>query len=188
LEVVEVVDQRDLQRLGGLAVKFPLSTLIKQLLDKAGIDYNCVFDVTYGGGRFYGYFRRDIDLLIGADVEVWSWVVEPDIFIKKPAWQSYKVLKKLGLRPTLIVVDPPFSKDVKYNKRSMFSYVFGGPYLIIESAIKAAEELSTRYVLVHWDRIESFGKKVIAVKGHKKCARYLHDTNKPTYLYILELT
>jgi len=184
---VEVVDQRELQKLGGKAVDFPLSALIKQLLDEASIDYSFIFDVTYGEGRFYGYFRNEIDLLVGADVGVWDWVVEPDLFIRRPVWSSYKVLKKLGLKPSLLVVDPPFRRNVRYNKREMFSLLWGGPWIIVESAIKAAEALHVKHVLVHWDRIETFNKKLILAKGHKKCARYLHDTNQPSYFYILEV-
>ena len=184
---VEVVDQRDIQRLGGKAVDFPLSALIKQLLDENSMDYSFIFDVTYGEGRFYGYFRNEIDLLVGADVGVWDWVVEPDLFIRKPVWSSYKVLKKLGLKPSLIVVDPPFQRGVRYNKRKMFSYVLGGPHIIVESAIKACRELSSKHVLIHWDRIETFNRKLVAAKGCKICARYLHDTNQPSYFYILEV-
>jgi len=183
----EVIDQREIQRLGGKAVKFPSSALIKQLLDEAEIDYSFIFDVTYGEGRFYGYFRHEIDLLIGADVAVWDWVVEPDLFIKKPVWQSYKVLKKLSLKPSLIVVDPPFSKWYRYEKRQLYHYVWAGAWTIVEYAVKAAEALHVKHVLVHWDRVETFNCKLLKAKAFKKCARYLHDTNQPTYFYILEV-
>ena len=183
----ETIDQRELQKLGEKAVKFPSSALVKQLLDEANIDYSFIFDVTYGEGRFYGYFRDKIDVLVGADIETWNWVVEPDLFVKKPVWSSYKVLKKLQLKPSIVVVDPPFNRDVRYNKRVMFSNLLGGPYTIIESAIKACRELGSKYVLIHWDRIETFNCRLLKAKGHKKCARYLHDTNQPTYFYLLEV-
>ena len=183
----EVIDQREIQRLGGKAVKFPSSVLIKQLLDETGIDYSFIFDCTYGEGRFYGYFRDKIDLLVGADVEIWSWVVEPDLFVKKPVWSSYKVLKKLGLKPSLLIVDPPFSKWYRYEKRQLYHYVWAGAWTIVEYAVKAAEALHVKHVLVHWDRVETFNKRLLSVKAFKPFTRYLNERYEPTYFYILEV-
>ena len=178
-----VVDQREVQRRGGICAKVPTACIVADLLKEAGIEARnlLVFDITYGQGRFWAKIRPRV--LIGADVAVLEWVVEPDIFIKKPAWQSWRLVKQLGIRVDLVAVDPPWS-DRGSSLRHHFGIdrALGGPKPILEAAACAARELRAQYLLVHYKtRYVPQGFSVVAEMEWLPVTRYIdYSKAKPT--------
>ena len=178
-----VIDQRDIQRKGGRAAKYPSSYIIYSILTKYNL--HNVLDVTYGRGRFY-YYRKP-RLLVAADPKVWDWVVEPDIFIPKPVWALEPVLKMLNTRFDVIVCDPPaWEKGVHYNRRDEYSFVLGSAELIIEETIKLARRLEIRYMLLHYNK--TIDLPIIENVEFRYIARYLNNQSmKTTYFTLYEV-
>jgi len=190
---VPLVDQRDMQKRGGICARFPVSCLLYDMLKEQGLQPEIVFDTTYGEGRFWGAWKPKI--LIGADVRVLNWVVEPDLFIKKPVWSSWQVLARLGLesRIDLVVVDPPWGiiTGSRHGTRPHYYKPFGSPDVILEEGIKAAEKLGCNHVLVHYYRIvERENWRIINAKRFIYFTRFLKQDTKynpnTSYFYILE--
>jgi hypothetical protein len=188
--IVENVDQREIQKRGGLYAKFPGSYVICSILDR----YNCksVLDVTYGEGRFYMFCRDNIDILIGSDPKRWDWVVKPDLFYPFNVFHLYMLLSKkkfdIPIRGVdVVVVDPPrWTTYAIYNRRKMFNYLVGTPESIFETSGKIAKLLNTRYVLVHYRNVVKLEQYIpIHLVEFKWFARYLNTENKNTSLYIL---
>ena len=188
--IVENVDQREIQRMGGLYVKFPSSYIICSFLDK----YSCrsVLDVTYGQGRFYKTCRDNILFLIGSDPNKWNWVVKPDLFYQFNVFYLYMLLSKRKFdlpirRLDIIVVDPPkWIINATYNKREMYNYLVGTPEAILTTSGKIAKELNTRYILIHYRNMVQIEEYTpIHVVKFKWFARYLYTESKNTSLYIL---
>jgi len=187
---VEQVDQREIQKRGGLYVKFPSSYIICSMLER----YNCksVLDVTYGEGRFYKTCRDNILFLIGSDPKKWSWVVKPDLFYQFNVFYLYMLLSKRKFdlpirRLDIIVVDPPkWIINATYNKREMYNYLVGTPEAILTTSGKIAKELNTRYILIHYRNMVQIEEYTpIHVVKFKWFARYLYTESKNTSLYIL---
>jgi hypothetical protein len=188
--IVEYVDQREIQKRGGIYAKFPSSYVICSIIDR----YNCksILDVTYGEGRFYKTCRDNILFLISSDPKRWDWVVKPDLYFQFNVFYLYMLLSKkkfyLPLRRVdVVVVDPPkWNINARYNKREIYNYLVGTPELIITTSGKIAKLLNTRYLLIHYNnRYLVEGYTPIHVIEFKWFARYLNTENKNTSLYIL---
>jgi len=89
--MIVVIDQRDIQRKGGLCAKYPSSYVVCELLKRFGIKR--VLDVTFGRGRFYKLCRRDVELLVASDPAKWPWLTVPDAFYQATVWQLYNAIK-----------------------------------------------------------------------------------------------
>ena len=179
--IVNIVDQRDVQRLGGKAARYPASYIVCTLL--LDVDAHSVLDVTYGRGRFYYYMKPEF--LVGADVKVWGWIVKPDIFIQKPVWALDKILNKINIKFDVLVVDPPaWSKGVSYNKREEYSYILGTPELIINEAIKLAKKHEIPYILLHFNKLLD-KLPIIENIEFRYVARYLNNPNFKTTYFTL---
>ena len=170
-----IVDQRDMQRRGGICAKVPVACMVADLLRSAGLEAKSltVFDITYGEGRFWAASRPRV--LIGADINMLDWVVKPDVFIPAPAWQSWRIVKKLGIQVDLIVADPPWS-DRGSSKRRHFGLdrALGSPRLILEAATRAARELGAKYLLVHFkNRWVPQGFSVVSERTWSPVTRYV---------------
>lgn len=182
---VKVIDQRNIQKLGGKATKYPSSYIVYSILSEHDL-FGRVLDVTYGQGRFYAYKRPF--LLVGADVKVWDWIVVPDFFILRPVWSLKQVLEKVNMEFDVIVCDPPaWNKGVHYNKRDMFSYVVGTSELIIKYAIKLTRELGVRYMLLHYNKVLD-NMKIVDNVEFVYVARYLNNPDyRATYFTLYDV-
>jgi hypothetical protein len=182
----EVVDQRDIQRMGGLYTRFPSSYIICKLLEMASA--RRVLDVTYGAGRFYKLCRKDIELLVASDPVRWEWVVEPDIFYQFTVWQLYDGVRRGGIvvpSVDVIVCDPPkWNTSVSYNRRSHYNFIIGTPSLIIDYSVKLASMLNVKHLLLHYNRVPNIGKPRHVIEFHW-FARYLNTDGKNKSYYIL---
>ena len=184
-----VVDQRDIQRRGGKCARYPVSCLIHSLLVEAGLEPRdlTVLDLTYGQGRFYAAWRPRV--LIGADIHVHNWVVMPDLFVKAPAWVAWRKIKKVDMRPDIVVVDPPWVERGS-SKRRLYGLdlALGTPQIILEAGVKASKELGTRYLLIHFkDRWVPRGWYTIAETRFLYVTRY-NEQNGTTWFGILTPT
>jgi predicted restriction endonuclease len=90
-------------------------------------------------------------------------------------------------RLDIIVVDPPkWIINATYNKREMYNYLVGTPETILTTSGKIAQELNTRYILVHYRNMVQIEEYTpIHVIKFKWFARYLNTENRNTSLYIL---
>ena len=165
-----ILDQREVQRKGGLAAKYPTSYIVAQLLKKH--KFERVLDVTFGRGRFYKIYRPR--LLIGADPMRREWVVKPDLFFQKPVW-SLRYEKELqNYTFDLIVADPPWG-DSTYRRRPEYREALGTPEIILEYAIRLARERGIRFVLVHYNKVPKLdGTEIIENIAFRPVARYLN--------------
>jgi len=146
-----IIDQRDIQKLGGKASKYPSSYIVYSILNKHGL-YDNVLDVTYGRGRFY-YYKKP-KFLVAADPKVWEWIVKPDIFIPRPVWALKPILQNIKLTFDVIVCDPPqWKKNTSYSRRDEYSYAIGSATLIINETIKLANQLGIEHMLLHYDKL-----------------------------------
>jgi hypothetical protein len=184
--MLEFVDQRDVQRMGGLHARFPSSYIVCKLL--RSINARRVLDVTYGVGRFYRLCRREIELLIASDPIKWEWVVEPDVFYQFTVWQLYDRVRRGDIvvpGVDVVVCDPPrWNTSVSYNRRSPYNFVVGTPSLIIDYSVKLAKTLGVKHFLLHYNRVPNIGKPVHAIEFHW-FARYLNTEGKNKSYYVL---
>jgi hypothetical protein len=185
--IVERVDQRDIQRLGGSYAKYPSSHVVCSLIKKYGIV--SVLDVTYGEGRFYR-LCRDRVRIIASDPVKRDWVVKPDRFTQASVFQLYRIIEAEGAerwRSNAVVVDPPkWTRNAVYRKRDMLNYIIGTPELIVEYASKVAQLVRASYVLVHYKRmLQLSGYKPVHVVEYRWLHRYLRATDKNHSLYIV---
>jgi hypothetical protein len=186
--VVEVVDQRDIQRMGGLHARFPSSYVVCKLLKS--INARRVLDVTYGVGRFYRLCRRGIELLIASDPVKWRWVVAPDTFYQVTVWQLYNMVRGGKVRipdVDVVVCDPPrFSRGG--NRRDEYNYIIGTHNLIIEYSVKLAKLLGVRHFILHFNRIMDLGNIEYIVEFNWM-ARYLYanGTNNKSYFILYDI-
>ena len=189
-----VIDQRDIQKRGGKCVKFPVSCLIYDLLKSIGLqpEQLIILDVTFGEGRFYGAWRPK--LLLGSDIKVYNWVVVPDWFTKCPSWSAWIRVQKLGIKPDLVVVDPPFSSyEGGYEKRKhyMQSLAFGNGKTILEGGLETAKQLGCKNALIHYNKLYVPNDwQLVKYVEFLFFTRYLKQDTKynpnTSYFYILE--
>ena len=166
---IEILDQRDIQKKGGLASRYPTSYIISQILNK--YLFQNVLDVTYGVGRFYKISRPSF--LVGADIKKREWEIKPDLFFQKAVWSLRYCNDLKRFHFDLIVVDPPWGKN--HIRRPEYSDLFGTPELIIQYAIKLAIDLNIQYALVHYDKlIKNKDLEIIENIAFKPLTRYLN--------------
>jgi len=185
--MIVVIDQRDIQRKGGLCAKYPSSYVVCELLKRFGIKR--VLDVTFGRGRFYKLCRRDVELLVASDPAKWPWLTVPDAFYQATVWQLYNAIKAGSLSIDSIdcvVVDPPRWSGAEYKRRGEYNFLIGSPRLIIEYATKVARIVGSTYMLLHFNKVVSVDGWVPAyIVEFKWFARYLNSENKNISYYII---
>jgi hypothetical protein len=187
LPVLEVIDQRTIQKRGGGFAKYPSSFVVCSLLRKYG--FRRVLDATYGEGRFYRLCFPDLEV-IGADPVKRGWVVKPKQFHQMNVFQLHIMVRdgKICLGPVdVVVVDPPrWNTEAVYRKRDMFNFIIGTPKLIIEYAAKVAQLLKTRHLLVHYrEPLKLEGFEPIHMVEFIWIARYVNIKGKNKSMYIL---
>ena len=187
LPILEVIDQRAIQRCGGDFARFPSSYVVCKLLRQHSI--RRILDVTYGEGRFYYLCKNELEI-IAADPVKRNWVVKPGQFLQLNVFQLYMLLRDKRLQLSnvdVVVVDPPkWSTSVSYNRRDVYNFIIGTPRLIIEYATKVAGLLRAPYLLIHYrEAIQLENYMPIHIIEFTWIARYLHTENKNRSLYIL---
>jgi len=187
LPVLEVIDQRTIQKRGGDFTRYPSSYIVCKFLRQHNI--RKILDVTYGEGRFYYLCKNELEI-IAADPMKWNWVVKPKQFLQLNVFQLYLMLRdrKIELpHVDALVVDPPkWTTNVSYRKRDMFNFIIGTPKLVIEYASKIASLLKTLYLLIHYREIVQLENYIpIHIIEFTWIARYVHTENKNKSLYIL---
>jgi len=181
MESVKHMDQREIQKLGGKASRYPASYVVCHFLERYSL--RRVLDVTYGEGRFYAYKRPEF--LVGADPRVWNWVVKPDIFINRPVWSLRRILERINVEFDVVVCDPPrWERGTRYRKRDLFSYVVGGAAAIIDHSFKLASELGVGKLLLHYKDVLR-GRKVVEDVEFLYVARYLNNPELRTTHFTL---
>ncbi len=178
-----VVDQRDVQRRGGICATYPTACIVYDTLTKHDL-YRNVLDVTYGRGRFYAVKKPQI--LVGCDPKAWEWIVAPDIFIPGPVWSVKKALKHINIEFDVIVVDPPKWTDTNYNRRDEYNYIVGTPKMIIDHSIELAREIGIKHMLLHYKEVPSIGNIVEQI-GFIYIARYLNNKENKSYFVLYKL-
>jgi len=184
------IDQREIQKRGGKCVKCPASCLLYDLIKECIGDPEklVVLDTTYGVGKFYCAWHPKV--LIGSDVKIWRWEIVPDLFMLQTSWNAWWALRKLGIKPDLVIVDPPFS-NYNHRGKTWYSYSFGTPEQILRGGLESARKLGVEYALVHYDKIEApSGWKLVKAVKFIYVSRYLKNNdieNNPnhTYFYVL---
>lgn len=180
-ELEDEIDQREIQRLGGKAAECPSSYVVVTMLERNNL-FNRVLDVTYGEGRFYCY--RKPKLLVGADPYVQEWTVKPDMFIPRPVWSLFSILKDVNIGFDVLVCDPPqWNEGVCYHKRKVYSLVVGDAKLIINESIKLAKQLGIEHMLLHWNKVLDL--PIVENKRFLYFARYLHNEGKNTTYFTI---
>ena len=183
--IKDVMDQRKIQSRGGIFSKYPSSAVISRILRAFNIEK--VIDVTYGRGRFYFIYRPR--LLIGVDARKWDWIVKPDMFFEIPVQYFHEkvIRKEISFDVDCIVVDPPKWNLNNYNKRDEYNFIIGTPSIIINYARKIAEELKSKYLLVHYNKI--LDGKIAYLIEYKFFSRYLNikNNNNTSYFILYEI-
>jgi len=182
---LKTITMQQLQKQGGKIAKYQQSYIVSQLLLMYGL--TTVHDCTYGEGRFYVLCRDALQFLSAGDIRVLNWLVKPDIFIPKPVWKQLDVLRCLNAHYEVVVVDPPFSpwnRGAEKRKHYLPSEGLGTPTRIIRSAINIASELCADYLLLHYNKYDTFKLKL--VDGVEYIYTLYGHTNK-SYFLLLEL-
>jgi len=173
------IDQRDIQKKGGRAAKYPVSYLITQLL--RSVNARRILDLTYGEGRFYAYSKPPF--LHGIDIQRLKWIVTPDIFERKSLFDICELERSYDI----IVVDPPFTR-YKHSRKKHYTIRDSSPEAMINHACKIAEINDITYVLVHnKDLFIPNSFKVHICVDFVYVCRYLRNNgfNNTTKFYIL---
>ncbi|WP_131159374.1 hypothetical protein [Aeropyrum pernix] len=144
-----------------------------------------VFDATYGRGIFYASWPR-LKLLIGADIRILPWVVIPDAFIQKPVWSSWRIVARMGVKPDIVVIDPPWVDRGSSTRRYYgLDLALGGPRLILNEAIKGARELGASHVIIHYkDRVEPEGYGLVKEVFFEPVTRYMKRSRRSPYTWF----
>ena len=179
-----LVDQRDIQKRGGVHSRYPASSVVADLL--RSVDGSRVLDVTYGEGRFYRVYRPE--LLIGADPQIWKWVVKPDVFIPQPVWKLLALDWLKHFKPRVLVCDPPWG--IRHRKRPLWfgdRILIGSSEVIISYAFMLARQLNIPYLLLHYNRLwkEKDWTRVQTI-SFRYVTRYLNNPSlqKTTYFIL----
>ena len=184
---VPLVSQIEVQRRGGRCSRYPVSCLLLDMIVEAGLEPGrlTVFDATYGRGIFYAAWPRP-QLLIGADIRVLPWVVDPDTFIPRPAWSSWRVLARMGVKPDIITVDPPWVERGSSKRRYYgLDLALGNPRVILNEAVRGARELGADYIIIHYkDRVEPEGYEIIEEALFEPVTRYMKRSRRGPYTWF----
>jgi hypothetical protein len=178
-----IIDQRDVQRMGGRLAKYPSAYVVSILLRMAGASR--VLDVTYGLGRFYYVYRPR--LLVGADPVKRRWIVAPDKFYQTHVWGLAGMLEEHGF--DVVVCDPPkWRRGVHYNKRGEYNLAIGDAYSIVMGGLRLARERAgAKYFLLHYDKVLP-GLEVVEDVEFIWWARYLYTEKKrPSHFTLYKL-
>jgi hypothetical protein len=180
---IEEVNQIDIQKLGGIYSKYPVSKIVADIIYNLG---SVVVDTTYGRGRFYAIYRPL--RLIGIDVKKWDWIVKPDVFYNCAVWDFYNMLKRKSIdisHTDIVVVDPPKWHNKKY-KRDEYNYIVGTPKLIIYFAYNIARELNARFLLLHYNEIlKDIKGEIVKVIKFRFSSRYSHVGHRSFGYFVL---
>jgi len=181
---LQTITMQQLQKMGGKIARNQQSYIVSQLLLKHWL--LSIHDCTYGQGRFYTLIRDRLIFLSGGDIRIWiPWLVKPDLFILKPVWKQYDVLRYLKVRFDVIVIDPPFSpynRGQEKRKYYLPSEGLGTPTRIIISGIQLARLLNVPYILLHYNRLQGFGLDII--DGYEYIYRLYGHTQKSYFLLL----
>ncbi len=161
--IPSVVDQREVQEIGGECARHPTSCFMKVLAEILEIEDCTVLDLTYGVGEFYRFWRPRY--LVAFDVKKWDWVIAPDEFYEKPFWHAEHVLG--DRRFDVVVFDPPY--DVR-NAISTRPWIYHGAEnlgVMLQYFPKIAKKYATKYIIAKFmdgrkftvfDFVNSFGQ------------------------------
>ena len=159
MEQIQVINQREIQRRGGKCSRYPSSCIIWDILKEAGLAERAgeliIFDATYGEGRFYTAWPRRPFLLLAADIAILHWEVRPDAFIQLPVWASWRVVERLGVKPDVYVLDPPFrmyerGRGVERRDHYLPRNGLGTPEVILREGVRAASRLQAEWLLIKY--------------------------------------
>jgi hypothetical protein len=163
---VEVLDQLEVARRGGVCARYPTSCVVRDLLARSGLLKPLqplrVLDVTYGQGIWWMTLPQA--RVYGIDVKKLEWKRRPACFLQAPAWawrsHAGEVEECLRGRPGLIAVDPPWQECVRGNGcqgreiggryHYRVSAAVGSPEHILEAATEAARHYRAP-LLVHYE-------------------------------------
>lgn len=181
---MKIIDQRDVQRYGGLCVDFPVSCVIRDLLREAGILKPFrplkVLDLTFGEGRFWGAIPQA--KVWGFDIVNLKWYRRPYVFFLESC-ENWR--KRVGhLRFDLVVVDPPFMAYRRGQERRRHYVDRGMLPLILNEGRKAAEYFKCPLLVHFMWKVVPFGFDVIAEVWFKPVTRFLNVSN-PTWFGVL---
>ena len=150
--MIELISQLDIQRLGGICAKYPVSCLIYKMLTSV-MEINSgtmVLDLTYGEGRFWKAFGLLKPYIIAIDIHRLKWHVIPDEFYQTAAWRWRHVVKHQHI--DLVVVDPPWAEWRRgWDRRGhyLLNKCLGSPKAIIDAAVDASRHYNA-YLLIHY--------------------------------------
>lgn len=189
-----IVEQREVQREGGVCAKYPSSCLVRRLLNAVGLlqwgSMLRVLDLSYGEGRFWAALRSKV-VVVGFDIAQLRWVVPPRYFVNDSAlnWRRYEAMieRVLGGQPDLVVADPPFSpydrgweRRRHYRERCSISEILTG-------AEKAAQYYNAPLLIHFSGRYIPYGFQVIVELWWKPWSS-LSRIPRPTWWGILAPT
>lgn len=180
-----LVRQGELQARGKVCARFPISCLIRDMLEEAGMLSHgrkiVVLDMTFGEGRFW---------VAIPEAEVWGFDIVRLKWFKKP-FRFYECrcenwAKKVGkLDFDLICVDPPWlPRNHTCKLRKHF-----GVTTSVGSILREAEKASLHFkrpLLVHflWRAIP-YGFEVLTERWFQPVSRYVNVT-RPTWFGLLK--
>lgn len=181
-----IIDQKDIQKSGGICVRYPVSCLIRNLLVKAKLLHPfktlMVLDLTYGRGTFWAALPQA--KVFAFDIRKLDWVRKPHQFFNESCrnWKKRLPDHKFDL----ICADPPFSpyhignNDVRkyYNERDVA--------LILYEAIKAAEHYQAPLLLHFLAKLQYHNTVVIAETWFQGRSRYARMP-RPTWFGVLRV-
>ena len=149
-----IVRQQDIQRRGGVCVRYPVSCLVRTMVQDVFGEYDFlrILDLTFGEGRFWRAFDRSRIYLVGFDIRKLNWHVRPDEFYLQPSWRWSLFLKKYSF--DLVVVDPPWAEWHRgWDRRGHYlaCNALGWWRQIVFDAAAAAEYFDA-YLLIHWKK------------------------------------
>jgi len=138
----------EIQKLGGVCVKYPTSCILKWFLTKylRLPERALVLDLTYGEGRFWYATNY---LVYGVDIKRLAWVKEPFVFIKDSLYNIWGYPDVVSQPFDLVVVDPPFTKHKHRRTHYRVSGSLKEAYNMVLFAIDLAQTLG-KPLLVHF--------------------------------------
>ncbi len=186
---MRVMEQVEVQRRGGLCARYPSSCIVVGLLGDAGLLRPLqplrVLDLTYGRGMFWAAANT---VVVGFDIRILDWVVEPRCFWGKPAWAwkyyADDIEECLGGPPDLVAVDPPWSARGSSTRRY---YGLDRAVGDVASILEAAREASMHYnaaLLVHLkDRWVPESHVILAELYWEPLTRYMNRSRNGPYTW-----
>ena len=180
-----IVHQVEIQRQGGVCVKYPTSCIVRQLIRKLlePLRPIRVLDLSFGEGRFYAALENKA-CVTGLDIQMLPWIVKPCRFYRANAME-WRARVPNNARFDLVVADPPWSPYRRGWEKRFHYQANGGIPAVMYAAEKAAKHYNAHLLIHFMGKYIPYGYELVDELWYQGWSR-LTKMPKPTWFGLLK--